>query len=1109
MAASREVRVLRSCLCYFLTYIIVTDAINLDAKFSVIKRGKANSYFGFSVAQHQVLTEPVGPSSTVVQYGNVLLVGAPKEVRRLGDKDSGGALYRCDARDAAESCLLMEDGTSTPPTSSELIDDQWLGVTVASQGSGKKAVACAHRYVKNNAALGVCYTFIQTLDYENIFIPCNRLPHRHYLQDFGLCQAGMSAAIGQDDAFVMGAPGSVLWQGVIFATNVTDQLGVSQIEIVSPYADPKLPAGNAQPSPTNAYSYNGYAVTVGKYDGTRALYYVSGAPKSNNKGEIVFFKQAPGGVLRYEKPQIIQGSMDFSGFGSSLETVDLNNDGYDDLIVGAPYYYKRNRGGAIYVFLGGEKMITSDTVPIEILSRSMGDEECEALKCEHARFGLSISKLGDVNKDSYQDFAVGAPYEGNGTVYIYHGSKTGFNKEFAQRIAAEDLPVPGLVSFGYSLSGGIDLDENEYPDLLVGAYESDAVALIRSRPIIKLIPELSVFPKAVNLESAPLCDHSEVKPEFKNRHCIAITMCLSFTTKPANSIKVIPQVIYRLEVEPNRRVARVELQDVSAAENKTLTLNSAAPVCVTELALLKSQFDDKLNLMEFRYSFGLSSDFDKPDDYPKSAVQDLYHFPVLDTEGAEDGKSNAVSVNAGFVMECGDDNKCFSNLQFTAELKNLTKNASGIYEMSISQQNHLHIVMRVHNIGEPAYLTRIYINKPQVFTYLGTEQQDTVACQWLKEEPTLIVCDQIGNPLRSDKVVYFTLKLNVPQSLVEANEIYNITAWVNTSSIEDTPLNDYHTMLLHVINKAEISLTTTVVPDSTILCKGEPRDVSAITNEIDIGTSVQHNFIVRNSGPGVVSESYINISWPYEVGGDKETGKYLLYLMRKPKIVGPVIKCNDADIEQFINPHRIRELTNDQLAADASRDAVSADASSLPADAPSSRRKREADTKTKRATTTLVFSCHDRSARCFEYRCRIGKLQPNADFVKITMEARLWESTLLSDYRKVADVQIQSWGEITVPSKLMITQDKSDDKRRAITRAVPDFKETAGQVVQWWIILVAVLIGLIVLLLVIFVLYKLGFFRRKRMEDMQMYKAEKKQQPMLQDEYEDDAGYLQ
>lgn len=41
---------------------------------------------------------------------------------------------------------------------------------------------------------------------------------------------------------------------------------------------------------------------------------------------------------------------------------------------------------------------------------------------------------------------------------------------------------------------------------------------------------------------------------------------------------------------------------------------------------------------------------------------------------------------------------------------------------------------------------------------------------------------------------------------------------------------------------------------------------------------------VRNSGPGVVSESYVNISWPYEVGGNEETGKYLLYLMRKPKV---------------------------------------------------------------------------------------------------------------------------------------------------------------------------------------------------------------------------------
>lgn len=46
-----------------------------------------------------------------------------------------------------------------------------------------------------------------------------------------------------------------------------------------------------------------------------------------------------------------------------------------------------------------------------------------------------------------------------------------------------DVPIS---TFGYSLSGGIDLDENGYPDLVVGAYEKDVVVLLRARPIIGL-----------------------------------------------------------------------------------------------------------------------------------------------------------------------------------------------------------------------------------------------------------------------------------------------------------------------------------------------------------------------------------------------------------------------------------------------------------------------------------------------------------------------------------------------------------------------------------------------------------------------------------------------
>ena len=41
-----------------------------------------------------------------------------------------------------------------------------------------------------------------------------------------------------------------------------------------------------------------------------------------------------------------------------------------------------------------------------------------------ARYGASVIKIGHLNNDAYEDFAVGAPYEGGtGAVYLYLGSE--------------------------------------------------------------------------------------------------------------------------------------------------------------------------------------------------------------------------------------------------------------------------------------------------------------------------------------------------------------------------------------------------------------------------------------------------------------------------------------------------------------------------------------------------------------------------------------------------------------------------------------------------------------------------------------------------------------
>lgn len=134
------------------------------------------------------------------------------------------------------------------------------------------------------------------------------------------------------------------------------------------------------------------------------------------------------------------------------------------MLVGAPFYFSRDVGGAVYLYLN-----INSSLKQEYNVKLTGKQE--------SQFGIAIANAGDLNKDGCQDIAVGSPYEGNGVVYIYMGDREkGLNSKPDQVITAETLPIV-MKTFGYALSGGVDLDDNGYPDLLVGAYEN--VSLIK------------------------------------------------------------------------------------------------------------------------------------------------------------------------------------------------------------------------------------------------------------------------------------------------------------------------------------------------------------------------------------------------------------------------------------------------------------------------------------------------------------------------------------------------------------------------------------------------------------------------------------------------------
>jgi hypothetical protein len=103
---------------------------------------------------------------------------------------------------------------------------------------------------------------------------------------------------------------------------------------------------------------------------------------------------------------------DNAAFGHSVSNAgDVNGDGYDDLIIGAPYY----QGGKAYLFLGGPAADAHADLTLPTSADSSHNES------GFLGFGLSVLGAGDLNGDGYADVVVGSPFSSSG-VHLFAGS---------------------------------------------------------------------------------------------------------------------------------------------------------------------------------------------------------------------------------------------------------------------------------------------------------------------------------------------------------------------------------------------------------------------------------------------------------------------------------------------------------------------------------------------------------------------------------------------------------------------------------------------------------------------------------------------------------------
>jgi hypothetical protein len=176
---------------------------------------------------------------------------------------------------------------------------------------------------------------------------------------------------------------------------------------------------------------------------------------------------------------------------------DVDGDGYDDIIVGAPndsvaHYYE----GQAFLFRGTSAGL--DTVPAWTARGGS----------PFAIFGWGVGPAGDVNGDGYPDVAVSAGRKSNGSVpsgaaYVYYGSPTG--------LSAQGTFIPGLLAdewFGFWIEGAGDVNGDGFDDLIVGDGAPDLIAGSSPTEAAEEVPGavylfLGVPPPVVSAPAAP------------------------------------------------------------------------------------------------------------------------------------------------------------------------------------------------------------------------------------------------------------------------------------------------------------------------------------------------------------------------------------------------------------------------------------------------------------------------------------------------------------------------------------------------------------------------------------------------------------------------------
>ncbi|XP_073478398.1 LOW QUALITY PROTEIN: integrin alpha-1 [Aquarana catesbeiana] len=397
--------------------------------------------------------------------------------------------------------------------------------------------------------------------------------------------------------------------------------------------------------------------------------------------------------------------------------------------------------------------------------------------------------------------------------------------------------------------------------------------------------------------------------------------------------------------------------------------------------------------------------------------------PVLSNE-----HPRIINAYIPFTMDCGTNKTCISDLVLDAQL---SVDEQSFDEMIVQHgRDRFNVTITLKNSGDSAYNSRVLMKYTPNIIRAKTEDKPGVSCDESGED---FLC-KVGYPFlkKNDKITFtVTFQFNVSHLLDRVSIFINATS--DSDEKHNTLHNNRRDLSFSVRYESGLTFTSSAKEFSVIIAAND--SIPTQINSTDfIGPEVNLNYLIKKDNYIPMPRVTFHLSFPYTT----PDGNILLYVTNMS--FSDNVMCN---VDQLLDPLNIYSGTKYVL------------------------QKFEENIK------DTIMDC--KRMKCSSFNCTV---EPS-DSTHINISLRIWKSTFIK--ASIHSLNLVLNAALKSENEVLILRKDSENYETMIKLS----KELEYGKVPIWVIPLSIIIGLLILALIIFAMWKLGFFKRPLKEKME------------------------